>query len=111
MCDEGMLTYEAAHQGRVVDAVIKGKVASKTKALEQAKKLLSNVPPDSIAIILSAQHSLEDNWALYELGKLLGTKAVFFTRASDGYEDKILIHKDKNSNTRGIHELAPDAKT
>jgi len=94
-----------------VDPLVKGKVASVAKALAQAKKLLSNVPPETIAIVLSAQHSLEDNWALYELGKLLGTTAVFFSRASDGYEDKILIHKDKNSNTRGVHELAPDAKT
>jgi NADH-quinone oxidoreductase subunit G len=29
---------------------------------------------------------------------------------ADGYEDKILIHRDKNPNTKGVQALAPDAR-
>lgn len=110
MCDEGMLSHAAAHEGRVVDARSKGKVMAVAKAVEQAKKLLGSVPHESIAILLSAQHSLEDNWALLELGKLLGAKDVFYTKAPDGYADDILIHKDKNPNTAGVLAIAPGAK-
>ncbi len=110
MCDEGMLTYAQAHEGRVFEAKNKGKQTTVAKALDATKKLLGSVPHESIAIVLSAQHSLEDNWALVELGKLLGTKSVFYTKAADGYEDKILIHKDKNSNSAGVALASPEAK-
>jgi len=50
-----------------------------------------------VGIVLSAGHSLEDNWALRELGTvLLGSKNVYVTGRPDGYEDEILIHRDKN---------------
>ncbi len=111
MCDEGMVTYAQAHESRVVEAMNKGKQATVAKALEASKKLLSSVPPESIAIVLSAQHSVEDNWALAELGKLLGSKSVFYTKAPDGYEDKILIHKDKNANFTGVALVSPEAKS
>ena len=40
----------------------------------------------------------------------VGTKNLYVSGAGPGYEDDILIHKDKNSNTRGVLELAPEAK-
>jgi NADH-quinone oxidoreductase subunit G len=110
MCDEGMLTYRNAHEGRVTDARAKGKVCSLAKASELVAKAFADVPRESIAIVLSAQHSLEDNWAMAELGRLLGTTHVFYTHAPNGYRDDILIHEDKNSNTQGIRLLSPDAK-
>ncbi len=109
MCDDGMLTYKRAHEGRVVDPRTK-KVASLAKAHARAKELLEGVPPESVAILLSAQHSLEDNWAARELGRMLGAQNAFFTAAPDGYEDDILIHKDKNSNREGVKVIAPEAK-
>jgi len=110
MCDQGMVSYRAAHEGRVVDARAGGKAAAPAKALEKAKKLLDGVPGASIAIVLSAQMSLEDNWALVELGKLLGATSTFFARAADGDSDNILLSADKNSNTAGVKLLAADAK-
>jgi NADH-quinone oxidoreductase subunit G len=111
MCDDGMMSYVGAHQGRIVDARISGKAASTGKALEKAKKILDGVPESSIAIVLSAQACLEDNWALLELGKsLLGSTSLFFARAPDGKRDDILIHADKNPNTQGVKQLAPEAK-
>ena len=111
MCDEGMLTYKEAHEGRILDATVRGAVSSTAQALEAAKTLFAGVMPGSIAVLLSAQHSLEDNWALRELGTtLLGSRNVYFTGRPDGYQDDILIHRDKNPNTNGVQQLAPTAK-
>ena len=111
MCDDGMLTYKAAHEGRVVEARVKGAATSVARALDEVKQLFAGVPKDAVAIVLSAQHSLEDNWALREIGSaLLGSKSLYASGKADGYEDDILIHRDKNPNTRGVHELAVGAK-
>jgi len=111
MCDDGMVTYKEAHEGRVLEPKVGGAVTSTGRALDQVKALFAGVPKESVGIVLSAGHSLEDNWALRELGTvLLGSKNVYVTGRPDGYEDEILIHRDKNSNTRGVHQLAPGAR-
>ena len=113
MCDEGMLSYRAAHEGRVIDARIGRKRVSIESAIADAKKRLENAPRESIAIVLSAQHSLEDNWAMRELGKSLSPSAggaLYWSGAGAGYADDILIDADKNPNTAGVKELAPNAK-
>jgi NADH-quinone oxidoreductase subunit G len=111
MCDAGMMSYLAAHEGRVVDARISGKVASTHKALEKIKKAFDGVPQASIAIVHSAQASLEDNWALAELAKLIGATSTYVARAADGNKDDILISADKNSNTQGVKLVAAGAKS
>ncbi len=111
MCDDGMLTYRRAHDGRVIEAKIAAKTTTLRSALEAAKKLFEGVPTESIAIVLSAQHSLEDNAALRELGqRLLGTKHFYVSGLGSGYEDDILIHRDKNPNNAGVKELVPDVQ-
>jgi NADH-quinone oxidoreductase subunit G len=111
MCDEGMLTYRAAHESRVIEARIGRKNAGVDAAVKDAKKRLGDVPKEAIAVVLSAQHSLEDNWAMRELGKLLGAGTLYTTGAGGGYADDILIDADKNPNTAGVKELAPSAKS
>jgi len=111
MCDEGMLSYREAHEGRVMEPRIGSKVASAKKALAAAASALEGVSAEHLAVVFSARHSLEDNWALRELGvTLLGAKKVYTSGLGEGYEDKILIHRDKNPNTRGVAEIAPDAR-
>ncbi|MDB4992912.1 MAG: nuoG [Myxococcaceae bacterium] len=117
MCDPGMLTYKLAHENRVLEPSVRkdgkaeGRVTSPQKALDAAKKLLASVPRESIALLLSAQHSSEDNWALKELGAtLLGSAQFFATGQATGFSDKILIHRDKNPNTKGMVELMPTVK-
>ena len=111
MCDEGMLTYKRAHEGRVTEPLVGRKVASTQAALDEAKKKFSGVARESIAVVFSAQHSMEDNWALKELAvTLLGTKNMYWTGLADGYRDDILIHQDKNPNTAGVKQLVPAAK-
>lgn len=110
MCDHGMMSYTAAHEGRVVDARVSGKAASPNKAMEKVKKIFGGVSGESIAIVFSAQSSLEDNWALAELGRMLGATNKFVAAAAPGARDDILIHADKNSNTAGVKLVADGAK-
>jgi NADH-quinone oxidoreductase subunit G len=111
MCDEGMLSYKLAHDDRVVEARVRGAHAPVVSALAEIKALFAGVSPQTVAVVLSAQHSLEDNWALRELATvLMGTERLYVSGRPDGYEDKILIHRDKNSNTLGVQELAPKAR-
>jgi NADH-quinone oxidoreductase subunit G len=94
-----------------VHARVGGAKASKKDALAKLAGLFSGVPKESIAIVLSAEHSLEDNWAMRELGTvLMGTKAVYRGGRADGYEDAILIHRDKNPNGKGVDVLFAAAK-
>ncbi|WP_394830852.1 2Fe-2S iron-sulfur cluster-binding protein [Pendulispora rubella] len=107
MCDEGMVSYKRAHEGRLIEPRVKGSVVAVKKALAEAKSYFEAVPGETVAVVLSAQHSLEDNWALRELaGAYLGTRAIYATGLAEGYHDAILIHEDKNPNTRGVLELA-----
>jgi NADH-quinone oxidoreductase subunit G len=111
MCDEGMLTYKEAHEGRVLEPRVGQSPATTPQALSEIKSLFAGASPESVAVVLSATHSVEDNWALLELGTvLIGSKNVFSSGRPDGYQDEILIHRDKNSNTRGVQKLAPSAR-
>jgi NADH-quinone oxidoreductase subunit G len=111
MCDDGMLTYREAHQDRIARPRVDGATATVAGALEAVRRLFEGVPKESVAIVLSAAHSLEDNWALRELGTvLLGTTSVYRSGKAEGYEDTILIHRDKNPNSRGVDVVFPGAK-
>ena len=111
MCDGGMLSYRAAHMGRVTNAKVKGKHAATDAALAEVTKRFSDAPREGIAFVLSAQHSLEDNWALRELARLAQASKkelrIYVTGAGAGYKDDILIDEDKNPNTAGVVHLAP----
>src|SRR5262249_35189195 len=101
------LSYRAAHLDRVINAKVKGKKTTVEAALAEVKKRFSDAPPDGTAFVLSAQHSLEDNWAIRELARLCNAKALYATGAGPGYKDEILIDEDKNPNTAGVVELVP----
>jgi NADH-quinone oxidoreductase subunit G len=111
MCDEGMLSYRAAHEGRVTEARIGAEHVTVDAAVTEAKKRLDAGPRDGVAIVLSAQHSLEDNWAFRELGTLLGATTFYSSGAGTGYVDEILISADKNPNTQGVMALVPNVRS
>ncbi|MBV9949366.1 MAG: (2Fe-2S)-binding protein [Myxococcales bacterium] len=111
MCDEGMLSYKEAHEGRVLEARVRGVATSTRKALEELRSLFAGVSPATVAVVFGAGHSLEDNWALRELGTvLIGSKNLYFSGRAEGYQDDILIHRDKNSNASGVALLAPGVR-
>jgi NADH-quinone oxidoreductase subunit G len=110
MCDPGMLSYKRVHEDRVLDPRAGGKTTSLAKALETAKGKFEGVPREAIAVVFSARHSLEDNWALKELAvTLLGTRSLYFSGAAQGAGDDVLLSADRNSNTAGVKQLVPSA--
>src|SRR5256885_4990027 len=108
MCDEGMLSYARVTAGRMLEARANGKASSLDAALVEAKRRFAGVPKESIAVVFSAQHSNEDNFALYELAKtFVGTADLFVSGKPKGKRDDILMHEDKNPNTAGVKKLVP----
>jgi NADH-quinone oxidoreductase subunit G len=109
MCDEGMLSYRHAVDGRLLTALVGNDDASVDDALAAAKEQLAGHgdDPAKVAIVLSAQHSNEDNFALYHLATTyLGATDFFVSGKPLGQGDDILISEDKNPNTRGAVQIA-----
>jgi NADH-quinone oxidoreductase subunit G len=117
MCDEGMLDYQRAEADRILAARIGGETVKIGSALDRAAELLRAADPNRTALLLSAQHSLEDNFALLQLVRTVwpamfsggssggATARLFATGRPPGNGDKILRHADKNSNTAGVLSL------
>ena len=111
MCDEGMLDYQRIHAGRALTPRVSGEGTTRELALEKARELVEVAKPESSAIVLSAEHSLEDNFALLHLAKeILKTSHVYWGGRPAGSGDQVLRDADKNPNTAGIRRLAPEAK-
>ncbi len=109
MCDEGMLSYKRAVEGRLSMALVGGEDASVEDALAAAKEQLAGHgdDPGRVAIVLSATHSNEDNFALLTLAQtFIGAKDLYVSGKPLGEGDDILMSADKNSNTRGVMALA-----
>jgi NADH-quinone oxidoreductase subunit G len=109
MCDDGMLSYQRFHANRVEHAVVRnGKTqdTSADDALKIAASTLLSGDGGRVAVVLSAQHSSEDNLAAMKLANALGTQWLFLT-ALPGWEgDKILRNADNNPNRRGATQVA-----
>ncbi|HJL05232.1 MAG TPA: 2Fe-2S iron-sulfur cluster-binding protein [Polyangiaceae bacterium LLY-WYZ-15_(1-7)] len=114
MCDDGMMTYQEAHEHRVVTAVDgRGEDAEKLlqeEATEELAARLKGLDAGSLAVVLSAHHASEDNFVLAEVAKALGVKHVYLAarEAEDiGWEgDDILRHADPNPNRAGATAVA-----
>jgi len=109
MCDEGMLSYPDVYEDRMLTAHVGGDDAELDEALEAAKKQLQqhSAKPERTAIVLSAEHCLEDNFALALVAKrYMGATDFFVTRRVSGKADDILMDADKNSNSAGVTAVA-----
>src|SRR3954468_14319346 len=109
MCDEGMLSYQRAAENRLATALVGGEGASIEDALSAAREQLKghNHDPSKVAIVLSAQHSNEDNFAMVTLAKTyLGAGDFYVSGRPLGRGDDILMSEDKNPNTRGVMQIA-----
>jgi NADH-quinone oxidoreductase subunit G len=106
MCDQGMLDYQRAHHDRLLEAKIGGESVKIGTALDRAAELLRGAEPGKLAVLLSGQHSLEDNFAVLELAtQQLGVTQLFATGRPSGKSDNVLKHSDQNSNTAGVLSL------
>ena len=111
MCDDGMLDYQRAEENRVLEARIGGEAVTVGTALDRAAELLGAAEVGRLGVLLSAQHSLEDNYALLDLAtRHLGAAQVYATGRAPGTADKILRHADKNPNTAGVNSLVAPKK-
>ncbi len=110
MCDDGMMTYKRQHEDRVVAPSLGRGEARKPvladEALERAVALLDGVERGRIAVVLSAQHSSEDNAAMAKLAKLLGTERLYLAALGGWEGDAILRHSDNTPNRAGAVKAA-----
>jgi NADH-quinone oxidoreductase subunit G len=105
MCDDGILTHRRVSEKRVLAAHVgKGKSrkeSSPIAALRAAAELIKGAK-GKLAVILSAQRSTEDNFALAHLARtFLGVTEVYLARLADWDGDDILRDADHNPNARG----------
>src|SRR5262249_15328259 len=79
MCDEGRLTYHDLREDRVAGAIVDGLPAGWDRAIKVAAERVLPWLGDSpkVAVVLSALHSNEDNFALAQLAKQWKTPHVF----------------------------------
>jgi NADH-quinone oxidoreductase subunit G len=113
MCDDGMLSYRRYHEERVLAGQLRqgaGSVETDAgEALAVAADALKRVPAGKLAVVLSAQHSNEDNLALVKLARALGA-AKLYLGANGGWEgDSILRSSDNNPNRAGATLVAGQA--
>ena len=113
MCDDGMMTYTRQATDRVLTAT-SGRGAerlplSTTKAHALAAEKLGSVDPAKLAVVLSAQHSTEDNLALAKLAAALGAKRLYLGALGGWEGDEILRSADNNPNRAGATLAAEGA--
>jgi NADH-quinone oxidoreductase subunit G len=105
MCDDGMLTYHALHEGRLTHGIARNgdtQTLSAEEVLAMAPRTLAQVAGAKIAIVLSAQASSEDNAVLARLGREVLGSERFYIGALGGWEgDDILRNPDNNPNRAG----------
>ncbi|MCA9603443.1 MAG: molybdopterin-dependent oxidoreductase, partial [Myxococcales bacterium] len=116
MCDDGMMTYREVHENRVLVG-LEGRGSSRDAvpyeaALDAAAANAKRVKGGKVAVVLSAHHSTEDNYAFVRFAKdVLGTDR-FYLAANRGWEgDSILRNADNNPNRAGVRKaLGADPK-
>jgi NADH-quinone oxidoreductase subunit G len=112
MCDEGRFTYHELREQRLAAPLHDGLPTSWERALRASADKLEAVlrtARGSVGVVLSAQHTNEDNYVLYKLARdiwqldniYLGGKAPAPERADD-----ILRDADVNPNTAGARAIA-----
>jgi NADH-quinone oxidoreductase subunit G len=108
MCDEGRFTYHDLREQRLAGAVVDGLPAAWDKALKVAGDAIKAVPGRQVAVVLSAIHGNEDNYALARLAQLwnAGTVAIAARPAVPDRADDILRDADVNANTAGVRAIA-----
>jgi NADH-quinone oxidoreductase subunit G len=112
MCDEGRFTYHDLREQRLAVATVGGLPASWDKALAAAAERLAGPlkEPGAVAVVLSAQASNEDNFALAKLGAAWKAKIFMTARPERGDRaDGKLRVADVNPNRAGVLALAPTA--
>jgi NADH-quinone oxidoreductase subunit G len=105
MCDDGMMTYHRFHEDRILTGRVRqgDRIAEveRGEAIALAGKALAG--KKKLAIVVSAQHSSEDNFVLAKLGGSAGAvKTYLAAKSAEGWKaDTILRDADPNPNRKG----------
>lgn len=107
MCDAGRLSYKQLNDNRLEDVMVRGAKSNVAAAMKEVAALLKGDRPEgAIGVVGSPFSSLEDNFALAELARALGTSALYgWNPTPDGYADDFLIKADKTPNRTGVRYL------
>lgn len=115
MCDEGRETYKELRDRRVAAPAVDGLPASWTAALSAAGQVLGaalDADRGAVGVVLSAQHTNEDNYVLAKLARehwQVGRVYAVGRSPVPERADDILRDADVNPNTRGAHACAGDS--
>lgn len=105
MCDDGMLSYHRVHEGRVLTGSVRNgsqTTISADEAVKLAAARLATVNAAKVAVVLSAQHSSEDNDVLARFGReVLGAEQFYLAALGGWAGDDILRDPDNNPNRAG----------
>jgi NADH-quinone oxidoreductase subunit G len=110
MCDDGMMTYTRHDTDRLLMATAgrgdERMPIGEDEALDLAARKLKAVDGSKLAIVLSAQHSTEDNLALAKLAAALGADQLYLAALDEWEGDDILRSNDRNPNRAGATQAA-----
>lgn len=112
MCDEGRFTYHEVTIGRLGVATLAGEPANVDKAIAYTADRLANIlqsaGPGLVGVVLNAQATNEDNYALAKLAASLGIQRLYMSGHAlrPDRQDDILMHADVNPNTTGVRAIA-----
>ena len=111
MCDDGVLTHRRVQERRVLSASIgKGGARKETSpilALKAAADALRSAKGGKLGVILSAQRSTEDNFALaYVARTFLDVSDLYLSKLADWDGDDVLRSNDHNPNVAGAKAAA-----
>ena len=111
MCDDGMMTYKQVHEDRLYVPLLgrgdEREEITRGQALEVVARRLADHDGTRVGIVLNAQHSSEDNFALARFAKtVLGTSHVYLAALGGWEGDDILRHEDNNPNRAGAVHAA-----
>lgn len=110
VCDEGRLSYQKIHQGRLLAPVLndgKAKRITWGEAENAVETAMAGVASDHVALVVSATVSVETAYAVRRLREeVLPQARVYGVGRPEGSDqDDILIRNDKNPNAQGVEAV------
>jgi len=114
MCDDGMMTY-TRHGTDRLGMPTEGRgdermPIGEAEALDRAAQKLQAVDASKLAVVLSAQHTTEDNLALAKLAGALGANRLYVAALGGWEGDDILRSADNNPNRAGALQAVGGAQ-
>jgi NADH-quinone oxidoreductase subunit G len=110
MCDDGMMSYKRFYEERITTGLLRDGAGETEvdveEALLAAANTLRGIAGDKLAVVLSAQHSNEDNLALVRLARELGAQKLYLAALGGWEGDTILRSADNNPNRAGATLVA-----